>query len=163
MFAFSQPFALQVGIENVRTFFLAFAAAAAFVRVALGGVVDRVGPRRVATLSLVGYGLTLLSMVLLAPGRLGILGGLFGLAHGLFIPAFSAFIVSAGPAHERGKLMTLFNGSFQLGNCLVVLLGVAADRYGYRAVFAATGALVLTGPLLLAGWPEHAAHADGPA
>jgi predicted MFS family arabinose efflux permease len=163
MFAFSQPFALQVGIENVRAFFLAFAAAAAFVRVALGGVVDRVGPRRVATLSLVGYGLTLLAMVLLAPGRLALLGGLFGLAHGLFIPAFSAFVVSDGVPHERGKLMTLFNGAFQLGNCLVVLLGVAADRYGYRAIFAVTGALVLLGPLLLVSWPAHAAHADGPA
>jgi predicted MFS family arabinose efflux permease len=160
MFAFSQPFALEVGIENVRGFFLAFAAAAAFVRVALGGMVDRVGPRRVATLSLVAYGVTLVAMVLLAPGRLGLLGGLFGLSHGLFIPAFSAFVVSDGSVHERGKLMTLFNGAFQLGNCFVVLLGVAADRYGYRAVFAATGALVLTGPLLLASWPVQAAPAE---
>jgi hypothetical protein len=32
--------------------------------------------------------------------------------------------------------MTLFNGAFNLGNCVVVLLGVLAERAGYPAVFA---------------------------
>jgi predicted MFS family arabinose efflux permease len=154
MFAFSQPFALELGIKNVRGFFLAFAAAAVFVRVLLGGSIDRIGARKVATVSLAAYGAVVLGMYTLQHGRLMLLGGLFGLAHGLFIPSFTAFIVGNAVPHERGKLMTLFNGAFNLGNCVVVLLGVLAERHGYRAVFAVTGALVLVAPALMFRWPR---------
>lgn len=154
MFSFSQPFALELGIKNVRGFFLAFAAAAVFVRVVLGGAIDRIGARKVATVSLAAYGVVVLSMYGLKDGRLMLLGGLFGLAHGLFIPAFTAFIVGNAAVHERGKLMTLFNGAFNLGNCVVVLLGVLAERAGYPAVFALSGALILLSPALMFGWPS---------
>ena len=153
MFAFSQPFALELGIKNVRGFFLAFAVAAVFVRLLLGGSIDRIGARKVATVSLAAYGAVVLGMYALEDGRLMLLGGLFGLAHGLFIPAFTAFIVGNALPHERGKLMTLFNGAFNLGNCVVVLLGVLSERHGYRAVFAVTGALMLVAPALMFRWP----------
>lgn len=153
MFAFSQPFALELGIKNVRGFFLAFAAAAVFVRVALGGAIDRIGARKVSTVSLAAYGVVVLSMYALRDGRLMLIGGLFGLAHGLFMPAFTAFIVGNAAVHERGKLMTLFNGAFNLGNCVVVMLGVLAERAGYPVVFALSGALILLSPALMFGWP----------
>jgi len=154
MFAFSQPFALELGMQNVRGFFLAFAAAAVFVRVVLGASIDRIGARKVATVSLAAYGAVVLAMYTLQEGRLMLLGGLFGLAHGLFIPAFTAFIVGNALPHERGKLMTLFNGAFNLGNCVVVLLGVLAERHGYRVVFAVSGLLILASPTLMFGWPR---------
>jgi predicted MFS family arabinose efflux permease len=157
VFAFSQPFALELGTRNVRGFFLAFAAAAVFVRVVLGGMIDRLGPGRVAGSSLFCYGAVVALMYFLEPGRLELLGALFGFSHGLFIPAFTAFIVGGAQVHERGKLMTLFNGAFNLGNCLVVLLGVAAERHGYPRVFAVTGCLIASAPLLLVGWPRHQA------
>jgi len=154
MFSFSSPFALALGIENVRGFFVAFAVGAVLVRFGLGGSIDRIGPRRVATFALAGYGASVGAMCLLAPGRLELLGALFGLFHGLFIPAFTAFVVSEAEAHERGKVMSLFNGAFNLGNCLVVGLGMIAEIHGFPLVFGATGLLVLLGPPLLAGWPR---------
>lgn len=154
MFTFSSPFALALGIENVRGFFLAFAGGAVCVRFGLGGAIDRIGHRRVSTFALTGYGVSVAAMYFLAPGRLELLGGLFGLFHGLFLPAFTAFVVSESAAHERGKMMTLFNGAFNVGNTLVVLLGMIAERHGFPLVFGATGVLVLLGPLLLAGWPR---------
>lgn len=154
MFAFSLPFSLELGVQNVRGFFLAFTAGALFVRLGLGRLIDQVGYRRMATWSLWAYGLTISAMYLLTPNRLELLGAAFGLAHGLFIPAFTAFVVSGIAAHERAKLMTLFHGAFNLGGCLVFILGIAAEHYGYRAVFAVTGALVLAAPMLLVSWPE---------
>jgi len=142
-FTFSTPFALEVGIANVRGFFLAFAVGATAMRLGLGGTIDRIGHQRVATRALLGYGACIAAMCLLAPGRLELLGAVTGLAHGLFIPAFMAFAVSSSEKHEHGKLMTLLNGAFNVGNASIVLLGIAAERFGYRAVFAATGTLVL--------------------
>lgn len=101
-----------------------------------------------------GYALAVSAMGLLTPDRLAIFGAFFGVAHGLFIPAFTAFVVGHVATHERGKLLTLFNGAFNLGNSLVFGLGLAVERYGYRSVFAATGAIVMIAPLVLRSWPE---------
>jgi MFS family permease len=153
MFAFSAPFALQLGIANVRGFFVAFALGAVFVRFGLGSMIDRLGYLRLTTVSITGYGISVIAMVLLAPGRLIWLGGIFGLSHGLFFPAFTAFMVGRSAAHERGRLMTLFNGAFNLGHCAVFILGVAAEHVGYRPVFVLSGTLVLLTPALLLRWP----------
>lgn len=154
MFAFSGPFSLELGMANVRGFFLAFTIAALFVRVCLGSMIDRVGHRRTATYALYGYGAAVALMYLLTPDRLALFGAFFGFSHGLFIPAFTAFVVSEVELHERSKMMTLFHGAFNLGNSMAFALGIAVEHYGYRAVFAATGALMLTAPMLLVGWPE---------
>jgi predicted MFS family arabinose efflux permease len=154
MFAFSSPFSLELGVVNVRGFFLSFTAGALFVRLGFGRVIDRVGHRRSATCALFGYAAAVGAMYLLTPARLAPLGALFGVAHGLFIPAFTAFVVSNAAVHERGTVLTLFNGAFNVGNSMVFALGFAAERYGYPSVFAATGAIVLTAPLVLLGWPH---------
>ncbi|HEY6879607.1 MAG TPA: MFS transporter [Polyangiales bacterium] len=154
MFSFSAPFSLELGMANVRGFFLAFTAGALVVRLGFGGWIDHIGHRRSSTWAVFSYALTVSAMYLLTPSRLWLFGALFGVAHGLFMPAFTAFVVSHAATHERGKLLTLFNGAFNLGNCLVFGLGIAAERYGYRSVFAATGAVVMIAPILLLGWPQ---------
>lgn len=154
MFAFSTPFALELGVENVRGFFFAFAGGAAFVRFGLGGLIDRVGHLAVATVALLSYGLVVMAMYLLVPEGLPVIGALFGVSHGLFLPAFTAFMVGKTREHERGKLLTLFNGAFNVGNCVVLLLGGVAEAVGYRALFAGTGALVAATPLLMWRWPH---------
>jgi len=132
---------------------------ALFVRLCLGGLIDRVGHRRIATFALWTYAWTVAAMCLLTPARLELFGAPFGLSHGLFIPAFTAFVVGSVALHERGKLMTLFHGAFNLGNSFVFALGMGVEHYGYRSMFAATGALVLVAPLLPIGWPTDAAAA----
>lgn len=49
MFAFSPPFSLELGMANVRGFFLAFTAGALVVRLGFGRLIDHVGHRRSAT------------------------------------------------------------------------------------------------------------------
>jgi MFS family permease len=74
-----------------------------------------------------------------------------GLAHGTFYPAFNAVAVAAAEARERGKLMALFQASFQVGNSTGGLWGLLAAARGYPLIFeAAAVCLALALALLLA-------------
>ena len=155
MLTYSQPFALQLGRSQVRGFFVAYAGAAVAVRLGLGGAADRFGRERVSVASLTVYAAAVLAMAGLRPGTLEPLGAVFGLAHGLFYPAFNALAVEAAGPHERGKVMALYNGAFNVGNSGATLaLGFVAARLGYPAVFLLAGLGVLLGLGLLALSPE---------
>ena len=155
MMIYSQPFALSLGRENVRGFFIAYALAAMTVRLGFGSVADRLGRDRISVLSLFAYGLVVLAMAELRPGWLDPLGAVFGLAHGLFYPAFNALALDGASVHERGKLMALFNGSFNAGNALATLaLGFVAARAGYPAVFVLAAGGVFASVALLVASPE---------
>jgi MFS family permease len=162
VFRFYQPFAIAVGIEQVKAFFVAYAAAAVLVRVALGQLVDRGRRRRVALVCLVGYVLILLGMTQLAPGTLAWFGAAMGATHGLFYPSFNAVAAEGVGPRERGKVMALFQAAWQVGFAIAQAgLGVLAARRGYPAVFVA-GALCASAALLvLALSPEGRASPAG--
>jgi MFS family permease len=133
---FYQPFVLAQGAQRVSTFFVGFTIAAVAVRLLFGSLPDRVGRRRVAIASYVGFACSVLLMTQLTPSVLLPFGFLFGCAHGVFYPALSALCVEQAGASERGRVMTLVMGSFRLGNvCSAVALGWVAEVYGYRPVF----------------------------
>ena len=152
-FFFSQPFALSLGIQNVRGFFVAFTLAALFVRVFLGRLSDFIGYSRVSLVALFCYAAATAAMVWLAVGRLEWIGAALGLAQGFFLPAFTALVLQQARADERGPLMVLFNAYFGTGSAAVLWLGFAVEHFGYGSVFAATGALVLLAALVLLRWP----------
>jgi len=154
MFSFSQPFALASGIHHVSGFFIAYTGGALCVRVGLASVVDRVGRHRVGVAALALYGASLVGMNGLTPFRLVLFGGLFGLAHGLFFPAFNAMVLETTRSHERGTAMTLSNGFFTVGTACVFGLGFAVERIGYVAVFRCTAIATMVGALLLTAWPR---------
>jgi MFS family permease len=151
MMTYPQPFSLALGRTHVRGFFIAYALAAAFIRLGFGSLPDRLGRDRVSVLALVAYGFAVLAMASLRPWLLEPIGAFFGLAHGLFYPAFNALAVETAGPHERGKVMAIFNGAFNLGNSgATLLLGFLAAAAGYPAVFivAAAGVFVAVGVLI---------------
>jgi MFS family permease len=151
MFTFHQPFALELGIERLRSFFVAYTVAAVVARLGVGPYVDRLGTERVSLAALVLYGVSTLAMGWLGVLGLAALGAAFGLAHGLFYPTFNAVAVRGIGPHERGKAMALFNGAFNVGGTLGVLaLGLAAEALGYPPVFVLAGAGALAGAVVLA-------------
>jgi MFS family permease len=155
MFTFHQPFALELGMTQVRSFFVSYAAVAVAVRVGLGPMMDRAGRRRVSIASLVLYVCVVTAMAKLRPGELPLFGGILGVAHGLFYPAFNAVAVEGVGVHERGKVMALFQAAFNVGFAIGALaLGLLADRAGYPAVFVAGGACALVALVVLAASPE---------
>jgi MFS family permease len=133
VFTFYQPFVLSQGAQHVSLF---FTLAAVCTRVGLGSLADRIGRRRVAIRAYVMYALVVLAMTQLAPSRLLAFGFAFGFAHGFFYPALNGLALERITGSQRGRAMTLVNGSFHLGNTVsVVLFGWVAHRYGYPAVF----------------------------
>jgi MFS family permease len=151
MFAFHQPFALSLGIERVGTFFAAYAIAAIIVRVGAGQWIDRIGRRRVAIACLALYAGVVAAMAALDQLGLLALGAAFGVAHGLFFPACNALALEDTPPGERGKVMAIFIGAFNLGFAVgPLLLGRVADAVGFPWVFAiAASGVLLALPLLV--------------
>ena len=129
MFTFHQPFALELGMTHVRSFFVAYAVAAVVLRVGFGR-------RRVVIVTLALYVVAVAGMSALQPGWLALFGAGLGIAHGLFYPAYNALALENMAEHERGKSMGLFQAGFNAGSsCGAFALGELAERAGYPAVF----------------------------
>lgn len=156
-FTFYQPFALSLGMHEVRAFFFGYAGSVFVARVALGSLPDRIGRKRTAVLALALYGAVVLAMSRLAPGTLALYGALLGLAHGFFYPSLNALAVERSARRQRGKVLTYLNGGFQLGYTLSVLgFGWLAERTGYPTIFVLGGAVVASASVALARRPEPA-------
>ena len=155
MITFHQPFALELGMVHVRSFFVAYAGAAITVRLGLGWVVDLAGRRRVSVAALALYASVVSSMAWLQAGTLPAFGLAFGVAHGLFYPALNAVAVEGRGPHERGKVMALFQAAFSIGFAGAAFpLGLLAERAGYPAVFLAAGLSAFAGLAVLATSPD---------
>jgi MFS family permease len=154
MFTFTQPFALGQGITRLSDFFLGYTVAALVVRLGFGNVADRLGRQRVSVAALLLYGAVVAATAALRPGTLGLLGALFGIAHGVFYPAMTALAVQGVPRAQRGSTLTYFNGAFNAGvGVSVAAFGLVADAYGYPFVFIATGILTLAAAVGLSRVP----------
>ena len=163
MFTFYQPFALELGMTHVRSFFIAYAIAAVVMRVGFGSLIDRAGRRRVVLSTLALYVLVVGAMSALQPGWLPVFGAALGVAHGLFYPAYNALTVEAVSAHERGKLIGLFQAGFNFGTAAGALaLGGVAERAGYPAVYwMAAGCLVVAWLIIFASPEGRSVHGQG--
>jgi len=140
LFVYHQLFAIELGIHQVRVFFIAYALAAVVARLAFGSVGDRWGRRRVSIVSIALYALATFSMMELATLGLAVIGAGFGLAHGIFYPTFSALVVEDLDAPARGKALALLQAWFNLGIAVAAsALGILAETSGYPEVFAVAG------------------------
>jgi DHA1 family tetracycline resistance protein-like MFS transporter len=146
---FSTPFALALGETSVRSFFSAFAATAVLMRVGFSRAIDRLGHARAASAFLVVYGVAVGAFALLPWLPLAALGALFGVAHGAFMPAYTALMVRRTPEPERGRMFTLFNAAFGLGHGLVMPLGALVERLGYPSLFVGVALPIFALPLLV--------------
>jgi predicted MFS family arabinose efflux permease len=164
VFVFHQPYAIELGMPRLRSFFFSYAAVAIIVRVGFGHLMDQWGLRRVSILALVLYVGVVLSVVDLERFGLVAIGMGLGLAHGVFYPAFNAVAVERVGPHERGKAMALFQAAFNVGfSGGAFALGLLAARAGYPAVFETAAACVLAALLLLIASPEGRAQGRLPA
>jgi len=140
LFVYHQLFAIELGIHQVRVFFIAYALAAVVARLAFGSIGDRWGRRRVSIVSIALYALATFSMMKLATLGLAVIGAGFGLAHGIFYPTFSALVVEDLDAPARGKALALLQAWFNLGIAVAAsALGILAETSGYPEVFAVAG------------------------
>jgi MFS family permease len=147
--AFLAPFALRHGILAVRGFFISYTVAALGIRVLGGGLTDRLGLRRTATLGITLYGIVIAGIGLAGPAHLVPLGFVFGLAHGVLFPALMALLFEGVAPHQRTWRAGLSNGVLNLGMLSVSLFGALANHTGLELVFVLAGALVAASAGLL--------------
>ncbi|BCX11431.1 MAG: multidrug resistance protein [Thermosynechococcus sp.] len=128
--------------------FYAVAAIASFIgRVLTGAASDRWGRGIFISASLAAY---IISMVLLAQAQtaMDILWAaiLEGLAGGVLIPMVAALMADRSIPQERGRVLSLSLGGFDLGMALAgPLLGGLVEHWGYRLIFRMAAVFSLLG------------------
>jgi len=153
---FVAPFTRDLGLERAGPFFAAYSVASVAIRLFGRRALDVLGPHRVSTPAFLAYAAGLTGLVLLpAPGVLLACGIACGIGHGTLFPVLSALAVSRAPAGRQGAAVSLQTAAFDLGAVLgTPLCGLAAEAFGWRAMFAATSAACLAGMALVATDPR---------
>jgi MFS family permease len=157
MFTFQQPYAVELGARRISEFFVGFTATAVAVRLLLGSLGDRHGRKRISALSLILYGTVALVTAKLRVGFLWAYGAAFGLAHGVLYPTLNAYAIEVVSPRERGRVIALYNGAFNVGTALSALAwGALAEHAGYPAVFVSAAVLSYAAVVLLQNSPHRA-------
>jgi MFS family permease len=153
-FAFLRRFVDETGIGTVGGFFAAYAGAAIAVRVFLGWLPDRVGPKRVLFPSLGMLALGFLVLAGASDARDVMLAGvLCGIGHGYIFPVLFALVVTRAREADRGSAMAIFTALFDVGYVLGgPLFGALSRSLGFAATYATAAGVIVLGTLVFAAW-----------
>jgi predicted MFS family arabinose efflux permease len=154
MFTFVKTFVMDTQIGSVGGFFTAYTAIALLLRLTLGWLPDRVGPKRALfpALTLLAIGFFWLSGAQTSSDVL-VAGLLCGAGHGFTFPILSGMAVKRSSNVDRGSAMAIYTGLLDLG--LLVggpALGIIIDLHGHSAMFSAAGVALLLGLASFAVW-----------
>lgn len=154
VFVFFKRYVEETGIGTVGDFFSAYAGTAIALRLGLGWLPDRVGPKRVLYPALLAL---VLAFLLLAraerPAQVLLAGVLFGFGHGFTFPILFGILVTRAREADRGSAMAIFTALFDAG--VVVggpLFGAAITWGGFPAMYLTAAAAVAGGLGLFALW-----------
>jgi MFS family permease len=149
---FLPDYVSQHRFGRVSPYFIAYSLSSLVVRVGFGDLSDRVGRRRVALPTFFGYSLGMLMLAwLTASWQLWPIGALLGLTHGLSYPALNAMAVERGEPAIRGRVMSLYNLSFNIGMTLgAFVCGAIAHAAGYPTMYMWAAVIVVMGAALVA-------------
>jgi predicted MFS family arabinose efflux permease len=153
-FSFLKLFVEETGLASVGGFFSAYAGAAIVLRVFLGWLPDRVGPKRVLLPALAALATGFAVLAVADQARdVWIAGVLCGLGHGFTFPILFGMVVTRTRDADRGSAMAIYTALFDVG---VVVggpgFGFVIGTSGYTAAFGAAAALVFGGAAIFALW-----------
>ena len=151
-FLFMKLFVEETGIGSLGLFFSAYSLSAIGLRLTLGWLPDRAGPKRVLFPSLVclAAGLGALAHVR-GEGTLAAAGVLCGLGHGMTFPILNGLVIARARRSERGAAMAIYTAVFDAGPLLGgPLFGAILGQAGFGALSRCAAALVLAGGLAFA-------------
>ncbi len=150
LFTLHQPYALSLGVTEVRSFFIGFAIVALSVRLGGGRLIDGFGVLRSSVVALCIYATVPPALALLGPHRLFVIGAMMGLGHGIAYPAVTALAIARADIASRGMVVSIVHGAFNAGHAFFAFaLGSAVAAWGYGATFWTAGAITGAGALLL--------------
>jgi MFS family permease len=154
VFAFFKRYVMETEIGTVGGFFSAYAGTAIFLRLFLGWLPARVGPKRVLFPSLAALA-TAFALLAVAERSLDVLlsGVLFGIGHGFTFPILFGILVTRGREADRGSSMAIFTALIDLGIVLGgPIFGFVISRAGFSTMFLVNAALVCAGTAVFAFW-----------
>ncbi|MEM9729585.1 MAG: MFS transporter [Myxococcota bacterium] len=150
LFTLHQPFALEAGVTQVRSFFVGFALLAMTVRLGGGRLIDRFGVLRSSVVALFLYALVPPLLGFLGANHLFFVGAAMGLAHGVAYPAVTALGIQRADSGSRGMVVAIVHGAFNGGHAFFAYsLGMVAASTGFMPAFWIACAVTLSGAALL--------------
>ena len=150
LFTLHQPFALELGVTELRSFFIGFAIVALTVRLGGGRMIDRFGVLRSSIVAFCLYSAVPPMLGILGPDHLFAIGAMMGLGHGIAYPAVTALAIERADASSRGMVVSIIHGAFNGGHAFFAYaLGLIAASWSYGVAFWTAGAVTLTGALVL--------------
>jgi MFS family permease len=145
-FTFIKTFVMETGRGTMGSFVAAYGLAACLVRVLLGRLPERLGPKRVLypAMAIMVCGFAVL--VAWKDARaLPLSGFLCGMGHGYTFPILLGLVVDRARASERGAALSVFTALFDGGTMIGgPLLGGIVRGVGYPAMFAVAGFFAAT-------------------
>jgi MFS family permease len=149
VFTFVKRFVDETGLASVGGFFSAYSGAAILLRLSLGWLPDRIGPKRVLFPAL---GAVVVACCLLAGAtdtrQVIIAGTFFGVGHGFAFPVLFGILVTRARVADRGSAMGIFTALFDAGALVGgPLIGVLIMCAGFGAAFTAAAGIVAAGML----------------
>lgn len=147
---FSALYANSIGMASSGVLYMAFAATVIVVRIAAGGLSDRLGHRAVSrpALVLAAGGLGLLAVW---PVPVAAIAGVmaFGSGFALLFPSLLAFLAGRISERERGEAVASFTAFMDIGiGGGGYLVGSLAHHFGFGAAYAMAAGLCLVGLVL---------------
>lgn len=164
-FTFLRTFVDETGIGSVGLFFLVYGAAAVALRVGLGWLPDRVGPKRVLYPSMASLAAGFLTLAI-ATGNVhvAVAGVLCGIGHGFGFPILSGMVVSRAPDEDRGSAITFFTALFDAGILIAgPILGVVITTFGYPTMFVSAAVTIAAATVAFAVWDDWMLRTHDPA
>ena len=150
LFTLHQPFALELGVTEVRSFFIGFAIVALTVRLGGGRLIDRFGVLRSSVLAFCLYAAVPPILGTLGPDHLFAVGAMMGFGHGIAYPAVTALGIERADASSRGMVVSIIHGAFNGGHAFFAYgLGLVAAAWSYGTAFWLAGAVTLSGAFIL--------------
>lgn len=153
VFAFFKRFVDETGVGSVGAFFTAYSIAAVVLRVFLGWLPDRIGPKRVLYPALLALVVGFVALAGAADDRDVIVAGLLcGFGHGYAFPILFALVVTRVRETDRGSATAIFTALFDVGVVIGGPLFGAISRLGYPEMYATAAAIIAVGSVVFAVW-----------
>jgi MFS family permease len=154
VFTFVKRFVDETGLASVGGFFSAYSGAAILLRLGLGWLPDRIGPKRVLFPALGGVALACCLLAGATDAHQVIIAGtLFGMGHGFAFPVLFGILVTRARDADRGSAMGIFTALFDAGAVAGgPLIGALIMGAGFGAAFAAAAGIVAAGMLSFLVW-----------
>jgi MFS family permease len=151
---FISTFVSTTGIGSVGAFFAPYSAAAVVLRVLLGSLPERLGPKRVLLPAMVCMAVGLAVLTFAESSAAVVLAGtLCGLGHGYTFPIVLGLVLTRARPRERGAALAIYTALFDAGMLLGgPLLGSLIAATSYRTMFGTAAMGVAAGLLAFFAW-----------